>query len=264
MIVSPLLVIFGSSRDNSKPSNFKKLLSAINFIRGAVAVVYQLLDLAEHKSIMPSAGVSTVFLGLLGSSQAFSTIYPPIIYGGVVIFAIGTVPYLVNGLFASITPDPGAMSIELIVDIGCSGGYFTDVHGLCSAIEPNQIIYKKTIGDWFYQIGWAGAVLICILIAVSSISKCMHASELVYLSYITTRYDFLILGAFTGGMVMVGGCLGTGDYSTSVIDCSQATHLSGYYSGCDSAPISLQGSSSGFWNISVENEAAIARSIFTW
>jgi len=144
MLVSHSLNILSSMKNQSKPpSNLKKLFFGINFIRGAVAVVYQILDLAEHKIGIPNVGLIMVFLGLLISSSTFSTIVPLISHGGVFVCAIGMVLYVINGLLASLTTGPGDASVELIVDVGCPGAYLNDVYGLCSTVEPMQVVYKR-------------------------------------------------------------------------------------------------------------------------
>jgi hypothetical protein len=262
--VSLYLVSHSFGKDQSEPSNFKKFVFGINFIRGAVAVVYQILDLAEHTRVMPSVGVMIVFLGLLISSYTFWTIVPLISRAGVFICAIGMVLYVINGLLASLTTGPGDMSVEFIIDIGCLGGY-NKKYKTCPTVEPMQAVYEKTLGDWCYQISWAtGAFLVFLIVGVNSLRSCLRKVELVYLRPLVIRCTSLLVTGLGGVIALTGGIIGSSGWSTTVIDCSRATQMSGYYSGCVSVTASVPGDSWGFWNTWVEYKAAVARSIFTW
>jgi hypothetical protein len=46
----------------ARPSILKKMIWAFNFVRGAIAVVYQALDIAEQKRVVPSVGLAINFL----------------------------------------------------------------------------------------------------------------------------------------------------------------------------------------------------------
>lgn len=188
-------------------------------------------------------------------------------YGGVFICITRLIVYLANGILGLVNPGSGIMSVELIINVGCPGGYLTDQYGEYSTIEFMQVVYEKTIGDWLFEVGWALGAFFVFLIVLAPFfynCTCKLTQDFMNKNLRTTFWGTFWVNSIAGVLAIVGGALTTEEYSADFIDCSQATQYSGYFTGCYSTSIYLPGDATGFWNIWAEDKAGVARSVFTW
>jgi hypothetical protein len=258
------LYIYGS-RDRDTRSTSGGVSFALKFLlnvllsAGSIGfLVFYIL----HGGEMPN-------IGIMLTLQTFTVLYYP--RGMVVLLILGTC-IILAGMALFITS--GALllakqgldwgSVYVGVQDGCPGGVNV-LSDRCAAIGP-YIYSMLTDSDKFQIFGWVagcflGVLNISLLMGVL-LSPGEHLASQDSNWALRTSDTAASLSLI---FAIISQSVETASVSSQYYDCHNATILAnGNWTGCVQETITFPGSSSGFWNIWVQDKLAIAQGTLAW